>query len=86
MAGGTPTLSLNDGGTATYTGGAGPTNALTFSYIVNPTDSNVAALAVAKVNLPIGTTIRTCRQCSKSHRRGNDAHGPVADRYRRHRR
>ncbi len=31
--GGTPTLTLNDGGTATYTGGSG-TNALTFSYTV----------------------------------------------------
>ena len=30
---GTPTLTLNDGGTATYTGGSG-TNALTFSYTV----------------------------------------------------
>ena len=30
---GTPTLALNDGGTATYTGGSG-TNALTFSYTV----------------------------------------------------
>ena len=28
-----PTLTLNDGGTATYTGGSG-TNALTFSYTV----------------------------------------------------
>ena len=33
VAGGTPTLTLNDGGTATYTGGSG-TNALTFSYTV----------------------------------------------------
>ena len=30
---GTPTLTLNDGGTATYTGGTG-TSALTFSYTV----------------------------------------------------
>src|SRR5262249_26414790 len=30
---GTPTLSLNDGGTATYAGGSG-TNALTFNYTV----------------------------------------------------
>ena len=35
VAGGTPTLSLNDGGTATYTGGSG-SNALTFSYTVAP--------------------------------------------------
>ena len=33
MAGGTPTLTLNDGATATYTGGSG-TSALTFSYTV----------------------------------------------------
>src|SRR5262249_13016428 len=33
VAGGTPTLALNDGGTATYTGGSG-TNTLTFSYTV----------------------------------------------------
>ena len=35
VAGGTPTLTLNDGGTATYSGGSG-TNALTFSYTVAP--------------------------------------------------
>ena len=33
VAGGTPTLTLNDGGKATYTGGSG-TSALTFSYTV----------------------------------------------------
>ena len=33
--GGTPTLTLNDGGTATYVSGSG-TNALTFSYTVRP--------------------------------------------------
>ena len=38
---GTPTLALNDGGTATYTGGSG-TNALTFSYTVGPNDSTVS--------------------------------------------
>ena len=35
VAGGTPTLTLNDGGTATYTGGSG-SNALTFSYTWRP--------------------------------------------------
>ena len=44
--GGTPTLTLNDGGTATYTGGSG-TNALTFSYTVaagqNTSDLTVTA-------------------------------------------
>ena len=33
VAGGTPTLTLNDGGIASYTGGSG-SNALTFSYTV----------------------------------------------------
>ena len=54
---GTPTLTFNDGGTATYTGGSG-TNALTFSYVVSTNDSNVAALAITKVNLPTGAAIK----------------------------
>ena len=53
---GTPTLSLNDGGTATYTGGSG-TSALTFSYTVAATDSPESALAITQVNLPNGATI-----------------------------
>src|SRR6185437_13447725 len=44
VAGGTPTLILNDGGTATYTGGSG-TNALTFGYTV-AAGQNTADLAV----------------------------------------
>jgi hypothetical protein len=48
-AGGTPTLGLNDGGTATYTGGSG-TNALTFSYTV-ASGQNAANLAVNGVSL-----------------------------------
>ena len=54
---GTPTLSLNDGGTATYTGGSG-TSALTFNYQVSASDSAVAALAITQVNLPNGATIQ----------------------------
>ena len=53
---GTPTLSLNDGGTATYTGGSG-TNALTFNYTVGESDSPVSALAITAVNLPNGATV-----------------------------
>ena len=53
---GTPTLSLNDGGTATYTGGSG-TSALTFNYTVGASDSPVSALAITAVNLPNGATI-----------------------------
>jgi hypothetical protein len=47
---GTPTLSLNSGGTATYTGGDG-TNTLTFHYTVaageTTTDLNVSELVLA---------------------------------------
>ena len=52
---GTPTLTLNDGGTATYTGGTG-TNALTFSYTVGAGD-NTASLAATAVNLN-GATVQ----------------------------
>ena len=45
---GTPTLTLNDGGTATYTGGTG-TNALTFSYTV-ANGQNTSTLAATAVN------------------------------------
>ena len=59
---GTPTLTLNDGGTATYTGGSG-TNALTFSYTVGAGDTTVPALAITQANLPNGATIKgRCRQ------------------------
>src|SRR6185295_13964916 len=37
VSGGVPTLLLNNGGTATYSGGSGSA-ALTFSYMVNPGD------------------------------------------------
>ena len=62
---GTPTLTLNDGAVATYSGGSG-TNALTFSYAVAATDSTVPTLAVTQVNLPSGATVM-------------DAAGNVAD-------
>jgi hypothetical protein len=47
--GGTPTLSLNDGGVATYSGGGG-TKALTFAYTVANGD-NTPDLTVTAVNL-----------------------------------
>ena len=53
VAGGTPTLTLNDGGTASYTGGSG-TNALTFSYTVGA-GQNTSDLAVSAVNLNSAT-------------------------------
>ena len=55
---GTPTLSLNDGGTATYTGGSG-SNALTFRYVVSTNDSSVAALAITKATYRLGQQSRT---------------------------
>ena len=53
---GTPTLTLNDGGTATYAGGSG-TNSLTFNYTIGATDSTVSALGITQANLPNGATI-----------------------------
>ncbi len=53
MAGGTPTLTLNDGGIATYSGGSG-TSALTFSYTVGA-GQNTAALTATAVNLNAAT-------------------------------
>ena len=55
VAGGTPTLTLNDGGTATYASGSGST-ALTFSYAV-AAGQNTAALAATAVNLN-GATVK----------------------------
>ena len=53
IAGGIPTLTLNDGGTAIYSGGSG-TNALTFSYTV-AAGQNTPDLAVVAVNLNSAT-------------------------------
>ena len=56
VSGGTPTLVLNDGGVATYTGGSG-TAALTFSYTV-AAGQNTADLAVTSYALN-GATVGT---------------------------
>ena len=53
VAGGAPTLTLNDGGTATYSGGSG-SGALTFSYTV-AAGQTTADLAVTAVNLNSAT-------------------------------
>ena len=53
IANGAPTLTLNDGGTATYAAGSG-TNALTFSYTVGA-GQNTPDLAVTGVNLGTAT-------------------------------
>ncbi|WP_426614776.1 beta strand repeat-containing protein [Bradyrhizobium sp. McL0616] len=54
---GTPTLTLNDGGTAIYSGGSG-TGTLTFKYVVASSDSTVSALAITQANLPNGAAIK----------------------------
>jgi hypothetical protein len=56
VAGGTPTLTLNDGGEAKYESGSG-TSALTFAYTVASSDTTVSNLAITAVNLPPGVTI-----------------------------
>jgi two-component sensor histidine kinase len=53
---GKPTLSLNDGGTATYSGGSG-TNTLTFTSTISTGNVAVPALAITGVNLPAGSII-----------------------------
>src|SRR5262249_34788560 len=53
---GIPTLTLNDGGTATYVSGSG-TNTLAFGYTVSSTDIAVSALSITQVNLPNGATV-----------------------------
>jgi hypothetical protein len=58
---GTPTLTLNDGGTATYVGGSG-TKALSFRYTVGANDSEVSDLAITQVNLPVGASIKDVRR------------------------
>ena len=58
MAGGTPTLALNDGGTASYVSGSG-SNALVFSYTVAAGQSTAdLALAASNAISLNGATIR----------------------------
>jgi endoglucanase len=52
---GSPSLTLNDGGIASYVSGSG-TNALTFSYTVGA-GQNTSALAITGVNLPNNAAI-----------------------------
>ncbi|MCK1288641.1 heparin lyase I family protein, partial [Bradyrhizobium sp. 44] len=54
---GTPTLLLNDGGTAVYSAGSG-SNSLTFTYTVGANDSSVKGLAIVGADLPNGATIK----------------------------
>ena len=54
---GAPTLTLNDGGVATYSGGSG-TSTLTFTQVVTATDTAASTLAITAVNLPTGATVK----------------------------
>jgi autotransporter passenger strand-loop-strand repeat protein len=54
---GTPTLALNDGGTATYNPGKSTSTALVFDYTVMATDANVPSLAATIIDLPVGAAI-----------------------------
>jgi hypothetical protein len=54
---GKPTLTLNDGGTATYVSGSG-TKALIFDTTVASTNTATSALAVTAANLPSGASIK----------------------------
>ena len=53
---GSPTLRLNDGGTASYAGGSG-SNSLNFAYKVSSADTTVANLAITQATLPPGSSI-----------------------------
>jgi beta-glucanase (GH16 family) len=54
---GTPTLTLNDGDSATYVSGSG-TSALTFSTTVASADTATSALGITGVALPSGASIK----------------------------
>jgi hypothetical protein len=62
---GKPTLTLNDGGTATYVSGSG-TDTLTFETTVASSNTSTSALGITSVDLPSGASI-------------NDASGLSAD-------
>ena len=72
-----PTLTLNDGGTATYTGGSG-TNALTFSYTVGA-GQNTAALAATAVNLNSATITDGAGNAANLSLSGLTQSGPQID-------
>ncbi len=74
---GTPTLSLNDGGTATYAGGSG-TGTLTFKTTVASTNTATSALAITGVNLASGVAIKDASGCRcQSCRRREDVLRPA---------
>ena len=77
VADGTPTITLNDAGTATYTGGSG-TNALTFSYTVGA-GQNTSALAAAAINLNSATITDGAGNAANLSLTGLTQNGPQID-------
>ncbi len=77
VAGGTPTLTLNDGGTATYTSGSG-SSALTFSYTVGA-GQNTAALTATAVNLNTATVTDGAGNIANLSLSGLTQSGPQID-------
>ena len=77
VAGGTPTLTLNDGGTASYTGGSG-SNALTFSYTV-AAGQNTSGLAATAVNLNSATVTDGAGNAANLSLTGLTQTGPQID-------
>jgi hypothetical protein len=78
VAGGIPSLALNDGGKATYSGGSG-SSALTFNYTVASTDSSVASLAATSVNLNGATIIDAAGNTANLSLVGLTQSGPQID-------
>jgi hypothetical protein len=54
---GKPTLSLNDGGNATYDAAKSTSTSLVFDYTVTSTNSNVSSLVATALNIPGGVSI-----------------------------
>ena len=77
VAGGTPTLTLNDGGTATYISGSG-TSALIFSYTV-AAGQNTAALTATAVNLNAATITDGAGNAANLSLSGLTQSGPQID-------
>src|SRR5260370_19931981 len=74
---GTPTLTLNDGGPATYSGGSG-SNALTFSYTV-AAGQNTSGLAATAVNLNAATVKDGAGNAANLSLNGLTQSGPQID-------
>ena len=78
VAGGRPTLSLNDGGTATYVSGSGG-KTLTFDYTV-AAGQNTPSLTATAVHLPRGVTIKdSAGNAAKLSLAGRAQKGPQID-------